>query len=332
MTKEQELVVEPGLFDALAEHLPEIVGIEVQPKRGWAHNELTRFRYDVVLQVGGSLEAEQAGEWVEWQQEGWTVERLREEAPQAIAFRGVPVARLGTANGVEPEAIAELGYDMHLRFSPEPGCYDMRLRREAEGPWLERPARVARKRWGAYANDPLQGIWGQRLTPVLRARLQERLPEYMAPSAFVMVEGLPLTPNGKVDRKALPAPEGLRAGTGRSYLAPRNAVEEVLAGIWAELLGLDRVGIHDNFFEMGGHSLLATQLVSRVRQTFHVEMPLRALFEAPTVAGQASLIQQLKGSGSQSAEPGIARLSRERRRHNLSDWVQSKKAAGEAGS
>ncbi len=229
MAKEQELVLDPGIFDALAEHLPAIVGIEVQPKRGWAHNELTRFRYDVVLQIGERLEAQQPQvEWQDWQQ-GWSLERLRKEAPEVCAFRSVPAARLrevvsfaeAWGVGEEPEAMASLGYDLHLRFSAEPGCYDVRLRRPGEGAWLERPARVARqRRWRAYANDPLQGVWGQRLTPRLRSKLQERLPDYMVPAAFVMLEALPLTPNGKLDRKALPEPEGERSAAAGSYRAP----------------------------------------------------------------------------------------------------------------
>ncbi len=204
--------------------------------------------------------------------------------------------------------MASLGYDLHLRFSAEPGCYDVRLRRPGEGAWLERPARVARqRRWRAYANDPLQGVWGQRLTPRLRSKLQERLPDYMVPAAFVMLEALPLTPNGKLDRKALPEPEGERSAAAGSYRAPSNAVEQVLAGLWAELLGMDRVGIHDNFFELGGHSLLATQLVSRIRQTFHVELPLRALFAAPSVA---ELGERLLGVAREQDESGPRRIQK----------------------
>jgi amino acid adenylation domain-containing protein len=125
----------------------------------------------------------------------------------------------------------------------------------------------------------------------LREHLRESLPEYMVPAAFVGLEALPLTPNGKLDRKALPAPE-YTAGADR-YVAPRTPTEEVLAGIWAEVLRLERVGVEERFFELGGHSLLATQVVSRVREAFGVELPLRALFETPTVAGLAPQVERL---------------------------------------
>ncbi|HEX7240047.1 MAG TPA: non-ribosomal peptide synthetase, partial [Longimicrobiaceae bacterium] len=119
----------------------------------------------------------------------------------------------------------------------------------------------------------------------LRAALRARLPEYMVPSAFVALERLPLTPNGKLDRRALPVPEA--GGGGRAeYAAPRSALEELLAGMWAEVLGVERVGVHDGFFELGGHSLLAGQLVARMRE-LRVEVPVRRVFETPTVAGIA---------------------------------------------
>ncbi|MBD1938950.1 non-ribosomal peptide synthetase [Microcoleus sp. FACHB-68] len=130
------------------------------------------------------------------------------------------------------------------------------------------------------------------LLSTLRQFLAEKLPEYMVPSAFVVLESLPLTPNGKIDRRRLPVIDIVQ-NINENYVAPSTAAEEVLAGIWAEILGLKQVSIHDNFFELGGHSLLATQLVSRVRDSFGVELPLRNLFEAPTVAHLAKYIETI---------------------------------------
>ncbi len=107
----------------------------------------------------------------------------------------------------------------------------------------------------------------------LRDPLRKKLPEYMIPAAFVTLQELPRTPNGKVDRRALPAPEMGRVGVATLMRPPRTPTEEVLVGIWVDVLGIDRVGIHDNFFDLGGHSLLATQAISRVRTAFKVDLP-----------------------------------------------------------
>jgi acyl carrier protein len=124
----------------------------------------------------------------------------------------------------------------------------------------------------------------------LREFLQQKLPDYMVPSAFVTLEALPLTPNGKVDRRQLPTPDWSRPQLTEPYVAPRTPIETALANIWAEVLGLAHIGIHDNFFELGGHSLKATQLMSRVLRALGVELPLRQFFETPTVAGLALAI------------------------------------------
>ncbi|HSE17010.1 MAG TPA: amino acid adenylation domain-containing protein, partial [Pyrinomonadaceae bacterium] len=131
----------------------------------------------------------------------------------------------------------------------------------------------------------------------LKGFLKERLPEYMIPSAFVMLDQIPLTANGKVDRAALPPVEPVELESSAAYVAPRDQVEELLTEIWANVLRLDRVGVHGNFFELGGNSLVATQLVSRIRDAFKVNMPLRTLFESPTVAELALVVEREKGSG-----------------------------------
>jgi acyl carrier protein len=128
----------------------------------------------------------------------------------------------------------------------------------------------------------------------LREFLRHRLPDYMIPSSFVFLEALPLTPNGKVDRRALPAPDQSRPDLKEAFVAPRTEAEKVIAGIWSEVLKLDKVGIHDNFFNLGGHSLLATQVVSRVRKAFDVDVPLRAIFETPTLLGLAVQVAQTR--------------------------------------
>jgi acyl-coenzyme A synthetase/AMP-(fatty) acid ligase len=145
----------------------------------------------------------------------------------------------------------------------------------------------------------------------LRRFVENRLPEYMVPVAFAVLDSLPLTPNGKVDRGALPPPETVLASDRAGYLAPRTPIEEALAGIWAKILRVDRVGVRDNFFALGGHSLLATQVVSRVRTTVGVDLPLSALFEDPTVADLAMRVSTELLASSSKQEPPIVRLPRE---------------------
>ena len=136
----------------------------------------------------------------------------------------------------------------------------------------------------------------------LRQYLKERLPDYMVPSWLVWLAELPLTPNGKIARRALPAPERVSAEPGET--GSRSPIEEIVAGIWSELLHVGQVRVADNFFELGGHSLLATQLISRLRTAFSLELPLRLLFEVPTVAGQARAIEEaLKGGAEVTAPP-----------------------------
>ncbi|WP_447980434.1 amino acid adenylation domain-containing protein [Candidatus Nitrospira bockiana] len=160
---------------------------------------------------------------------------------------------------------------------------------------LAREDRPGEKRLVAYVVPSEEAPWAP---DTLRAFLAERLPAYMVPAVFTALPVLPRTPNGKLDRKALPAPEPKVPGRAAG---PQTATEELVAGIWAEVLGVDRVGRHEDFFELGGHSLRATQVMARVRTVFGIELPLRTLFESPTVADLAKAVDaaRLDGAGVQ---------------------------------
>jgi amino acid adenylation domain-containing protein len=158
---------------------------------------------------------------------------------------------------------------------------------------------------GGGAEQPLTA-------PELRRFMLERLPKHMAPSVYVMLDEMPLSPNGKVDRRALPEPESPRASQSGDYVAPRTPLEEMVASIWAGVLGLEEVGVHDNFFDLGGHSLLATRVISRLREAFHVEMPVRSLFESATVAELTESIEQARSTAASVQTAPILPVSRER--------------------
>jgi amino acid adenylation domain-containing protein len=226
--------------------------------------------------------------------------------------------------GVDPEAwyALEVPYNVNISWSTSDsqGRYDVVFAR-GETRDLVRETRSDNLRpWRSYANNPLQGKVARQLVPQLQAYLAEKLPEYMVPSAFVVLESLPVTANGKVDRLALPAPEPIKLEWAGGYVAPHTSIEEVLVKIWAEVLGIKRVGIRDNFFELGGHSLLATQLVSRVRDAFGVELPLRRVFEAPTISELSKIVESLKDKNAKSDAPALVPISRDSRRRKLSSF------------
>ena len=139
----------------------------------------------------------------------------------------------------------------------------------------------------------------------MRGLLRAKLPDYMIPSAFVILDHFPLTPNGKVDRKALPRPEAQSSNLG-GYAPPDTETQKALAVIWCNALGIQQVGLHDNFFELGGHSLLATRVASRAISAFRVRLPLRTLFEHPTLAGLAEQIDALLWAGDHNGDLMIA--------------------------
>ncbi|AUX42318.1 NRPS protein [Sorangium cellulosum] len=162
---------------------------------------------------------------------------------------------------------------------------------------------------GLMSLRPLQGYIDEArpVSPgALRDHAREHLPEHMVPSAVVLMDGIPLTRNGKVDHRLLPVPDAVAGGASARHEPPRTPIEEILHGIWCELLGTPHLGIHDDFFQLGGHSLLATQLTARVRQALHLDVPLRALFDAPTIAQMAPEVERLlKEQGGAGVAPPI---------------------------
>jgi amino acid adenylation domain-containing protein len=346
LDQEQELVVAPDFFHALAARLPRIGTVVVQPKRGSHRNELTEFRYDATLEIDGAA-AEGEVAWQAWP-DGWDVDDLRERlastAPTSIGWTRVPNGRVaaavhavrlladaqesGTAGrlriaaaeerGVDPEALWQLaatsGYRIDVSWGggrPD-GSFDVLCRRDDRTDRLPQfPRRSpAAGDFAAFTNNPAKGTVARGLLPQLRAHVSEKMPEYMVPSAFVLLDALPITPNGKVDRRALPAPDQSRPDTGGDYAAPQTPVERALARIWGDVLRVERIGVDDNFFELGGHSLLATQVISRVRAAFDLNLPLRCLFETPTVGGLAQAIEEARRAQQDASDRAIRPVPR----------------------
>lgn len=362
--EESELVIDPDFFHALRSRFPQIQAVQIQLTQGHAQNEMTQFRYNVVLQTSSYSEpssnfasANFTGmDWIDTSTVAVIRQQLRDTEPEVLAIRGIPNARVLTAitttkwlaqdvssvgspktagqmreflenltlSGIDPEdwwaLEQELPYYVEVTWS-QIGIdrYDVIFQHKALNCRSHTP-QAAPRPWHMYANQPLQNQFARQLVPQLRSYLEQKLPDYMVPSAFVVLETFPLTPNGKIDRQALPEP--ISTGLIQGYKAPRSPLEEKLVHIWSELLGVKQVGIDDSFFELGGHSLLATQLTSRIRDSFAVELPLRNLFESPTIAQLAPLIDHLKANQPQLSTPAIVPLSREAHRVKLSSLRQ----------
>ncbi|MDT0569203.1 non-ribosomal peptide synthetase [Streptomyces sp. DSM 3412] len=310
---EKELLVDPDWFTTLG------VGVDLRTKAGRHHNELTRYRYDVVLYEGDPGLALDDVPAVDWSGRDALLTRLDGTGP--LRVRGVPDARTAgdlaglraldtgrpapvPATGVEPEDLREAaeahGYRLLTTWSAEPGSYEAVFvpgTDTSRTTGLYRP-RADRDATAPFANTPAAGRGHTALVRRLRDDLGQRLPGYMVPAAFVVLPGLPMNDNGKLDVRALPDAEpavALSAGRG-----PRTPVEEVLCRLFAEVLGLPRTGAEDNFFDLGGHSLLATRLISRARTELGAELAIRDLFEEPTPEALA-----LRAGAGRPARPAL---------------------------
>jgi SAM-dependent methyltransferase/acyl carrier protein len=309
--QEKELLIDPGFFTGLVERDVGFCAVQVMPKRGRADNEMTRFRYEAVLRVGDAPAARRIEEWHDWAGESLDSRWLRARLARGeeFAVRGMPNARTLAAEdrrGVDPQDVwdwaDQAGFQAVLSWAGEPGAggrgeVDVAFLPAAgaagDWTWVDFPYRASDPQ--AAVNDPLRVPLArqaqQLLVPEVRELARERLPEYMVPGAFVVLGAMPLTANGKVDRRALPVPDSMRPGWLSGPVAPRTPVETAIAEIWAEVLGLDEVGIEDGFFELGGHSLLVARVISGISERLGVDLPVIALFRSPTVAQLAEAVE-----------------------------------------
>ncbi|MFI0819508.1 non-ribosomal peptide synthase/polyketide synthase [Streptomyces sp. NPDC021098] len=301
---ERELLVDPDFFPALAGVVPEVGAVDLRLKRGRYHNELSRYRYDVVLRRAPLTSPARSFADVpvlRWREVTGGAEEcatlLAERRPRPLRITGIPNARLADEDAVDPETLCELGerlgYWVAVTWSGEGGegrfdavfaDADTATRSAVTGVYLPVAATAGdRSSLRAFTNDPASAppvILGASV----RARLREKLPEYLVPSAVVTIDALPLTPNGKVDRRALPAPEAAGTPAGRP---PATARERLLCEIFADVLGLPSVGVDDDFFDLGGDSIVSIQVVGRARAA-GVAIAPQDVFRHKTVAALAT--------------------------------------------
>jgi len=335
LEREKDLLLDPTFFVQLPDQIPGISGAQVLLKRGESENELTRYRYDVVLEVRSPRLEPYEEECIDWSERhdpntmlsavgrvgrldstrirGVRNRRVSKDVVAATAIERADPSHTveeirslishAQTEGEDPEELWKLGqsfgYDVQVVWSPgaEDGRFDVvltdptcsrkpmpiRLPYDGGGQSWQRIPRT-------YSNDPWGKSLQRQLVSQLRAYLKEQVPQYMMPSAIVVLDELPLTENGKLDRRRLPAPED-RAQLGQGYVAPRSATEELLSELWGSVLNLDEVGVADDFFELGGNSMLGIKLVLN-SASYALPLSVVDVFECPTIARMAEVVEE----------------------------------------
>jgi amino acid adenylation domain-containing protein len=328
-----ELVLDPGLFAALGSRLPRVRGVRIETKPPGYDNELSRFRVDVSLELDEEPTpmpearigwAELGGDWDALRQrlrgaEGRLVvsaipdERL---APWREGDPGRPQASATTGASVLASLIElarELGLEVLVGPAVGGSFADLDAAFLRPGPsgratflpvTKPTPEAFAAGRW---ANQPWRAHANESLVEEALTIARESLPEYMVPSAVVVLDRLPLTPNGKLDRKALPPLSAVRANPVGESAQPTSAAEEIIVGLFRQVLGLESVSSTADFFDLGGHSLLATQLSSRLRKAFGVDVALRTIFEARRPRDLAAKVEEALRGGASAPPPILPR-------------------------
>jgi amino acid adenylation domain-containing protein len=346
---DQELVIEPRFFDLLVKRVPRVKHAEVLVKYGRYANELSKFRYDVILHLGTGnrdLPRLHPDLVLDWKQEKAGlrgVEDIRallaglakeKKEPGCLVVTSVPNARVaqdlrtlkglmgidepGTPAGLHPDDVlaleAEFPYRVSLLVSPlegEEGSFDVvfthnRGKKRAPGAVLAEfhpvPATEDTPGWSSYTNNPLLVKISGQLVPQLRNFLRDRLPEYMVPAHLVLLPRLPVTSTGKLDRQALPEPVRVLVETGEDFVEPSTETEIRLAQFWKEILHLDKVSIHHNFFELGGDSVNAIQMASRANKQ-GMELSVQLLFRNQTIADLANALDKVPDEAAKPVKP-----------------------------
>ncbi|HEY9826129.1 MAG TPA: amino acid adenylation domain-containing protein [Stenomitos sp.] len=346
--REEELTLDPTFFLALKKKFPQISNVQVLLKRGQHLNELTCFRYDVVLQIEPDLVPDPQWLEIDWGQANLSIEKiyqfLEQEQCQALKVNSVPNQRvwkyfhaLNTIKsqdpsesigflkekftledqslGVDPEEFWQfsqtLPYEVTVSWetSDAEGSYQLLFQRNCDNskasqssfgsqnksPLLQLrqyTTELDNEEWNKYANNPLKSKMDRDLSIKLRSYIKERLPMYMLPSSFVVLDDFPLTPSGKVDRRALPSPGFFRAKLSTEIVSPKTDLEKKLAQIWSRILEIDEVGIKDSFLELGGDSLRLIELGNQIESSYSIEFSLASFFENPTISGIVNQINQ----------------------------------------
>ena len=330
--QERDMAVAPAIFPALVREMPQITHFEVLPKRGRLQNELTRFRYDAVLHVSSPVRTRSDFTWVDWEKEKLSVAGLRqiltESRPESLALRNIPNGRLEEAvtalpwlreagggepmsalrayiasqpkRGIEPEdlwSLEELGYRVELSWlgTDATGSFDAVLTR-ADQP--ERPPAfpvadgAANRPLEAFCNHPQRAKLHRQLIPEIRQFVHEKLPHYMMPAVFKVLDRFPSSANGKIDRKALEQlPVTIEQAPEETRAEARNPLERMLLDAWAYALNLSHVGLDQDFFELGGDSLKAVALTHRLERQLNRTIRPVALMQAPTVTRFAAYLE-----------------------------------------
>ncbi|HEY2393310.1 MAG TPA: amino acid adenylation domain-containing protein [Candidatus Angelobacter sp.] len=331
--QEQELAVDPAFFYALPARMGAVTGAEIWLRQGKNSNEMTRFRYDAILEVRGVPPRPAPIAWEDWQQTELQWDQWREylcaAQPQTAALTRVPNSRVisethlsqmladssqrnikveelqsnaeaQTAVGIDPEAFwdlgEKLGYQVKvgLRRGDMPGQFSVLMEHQAQddsGHWNMRfdDEIAAADSSLQYTNLPVREKMLQSLVFKLRCYLRDRLPEFMVPSQFVFLETLPLNANGKMDRDALPMPAYDRF-LASAFVPPKTPLQEMLAGTWKEVLGIEQIGMADNFFDLGGDSIRALRVIALIQKA-GLNLTAQKIFKHQTIGELAEIIE-----------------------------------------